>query len=40
MEHIVDNQEKQWAKYLFKILSIMPHERKSDVSHLKIENIE
>ena len=33
-EEVVANQQRPYATYLFKILSIMPHERKKEVAHL------
>jgi hypothetical protein len=35
-EEVVGNQQRPYAIYLYKILSIMPHERKKEVAHLTI----
>ncbi len=34
---IVANPQAPWANYLFKILSIMPNERKKEVMHLTLQ---
>lgn len=34
---IVANPQASWANYLFKILSIMPNERKKEVAHLTLQ---
>lgn len=37
-QQIVANPQALWANYLFKILSIMPNERKKEVAHLTLQS--
>jgi hypothetical protein len=42
-QHIAENQERPWCRYVFKILSIMPHEKKKEtpiISFAPIQQIQ